>query len=111
VYSDEERFGLSDDKCAIGLWPMTSKGANSQGEQFDNLIRKAKRGGFSTDREVFAVVEGRFVTEQSAIGTGSWSPGYAAGASPTVLVIERVECSVIAPIKTNSEKQAAAHCE
>ena len=79
IYTDEERFGLSNDKCSLGLWMPDLAQSDGGVDRFNTLAKNAKKGGFTTHYEVFAVIEGRFLTEQTTIGKDVWAPGNSGG--------------------------------
>jgi hypothetical protein len=112
-YTGITGFTLTDDQCAIGgLWPPDPGHPRSlQFFRFIDLIRTAPKGAFNTDGDVFATLEGRFLTQATKIGKINWTPGHGRGQSPTVLVIEEVVCSGAAPIGSNTEAQAISRCQ
>jgi hypothetical protein len=111
VYTSIVGFTLSDGKCTIGGRLPPPSAPSHRFFRFINLLRTAPKGAFNTDGDLFATLEGRFLTQATKIGKIDWTPGYGRGQSPTVLVIEDVVCSGVAPISRNTEAQALSHCE
>jgi hypothetical protein len=111
IYTDLERFGLSNGKCSIGLlWPDEPP-SGVQGERFNRLLQQSKNGGFNSDHEVFVILAGKFLISETKIGNDVWRPGHGAGQSPSVLLIEREVCSVIAPMNRFAQAQAHKMCQ
>lgn len=111
IYTDTERFTLSNGDCSIGLlWP-DAKPSGQQTKQFEALVEASKKGGFNSDQEVFASFVGRFLTVETKIGSETWTPGYGHGQSPSVLLIDRAVCSTVAPMSRNTQAEAHARCK
>jgi hypothetical protein len=111
VYTDPERFGLSDGACAVGLiWP-DARPSDKQTRQFEALLEASRKGGFNSDEQVFVSLVGRFLTVETKIGSDVWTPGSGPGQSPTVLLINEAECATVAPRTSNTMDKAYARCK
>jgi hypothetical protein len=117
IYTDIERFGLEEPNCAVALrWPENQgKVQNGQVEKFTKLLEASKRNPFETEGQLFSIVEGKFETAMMRRngqlvmnGTGY---GGGAGSAPSVLIIQRIVCSVVAPAKTTSNADARRRCQ
>lgn len=109
VYSDLERFVLEDANCVVAMRiPAPATGA--QLERFEKLFQEAKKGGFNTSDDVFAVIVGRFLTVETRIGNDIWTPGVGHGQSPSLLLVQQVTCSTLAPMANHTEAEATSRC-
>jgi len=109
IYTDIERFLLSDGDCAVPLENPDPKPTGLGMEQLDTLVERAKMGTFNTGEEVFAVVVGRFLIEETKVGNDVWKPGFSP--SRSVLLIQRVVCSAVAPMTANTKAAARSKCQ
>jgi hypothetical protein len=109
IYTDLERFLLSDGGCAVPLENQDPKPAGLGIERLDSLLKEAKKGSFNTSEDVFSVVVGRFLTEETKIGNDVWKP--ALSPSQSVLLIQRVVCSAVAPMTANTKAVARSTCQ
>ena len=59
IYTDLERFGLGDEKCALALGyegrKDTGTASDMEQQRFEELLKAAKKGTFNTNSELFAV--------------------------------------------------------
>ena len=109
IYTDIERFLLSDGDCAVPLENPDPKPTGLGMEQLDTLVERAKMGTFNTGEEVFAVVVGRFLIEETKVGNDVWKPGFSP--SRSVLLIQRVVSSAVAPMTANTKAAARSKCQ
>jgi len=110
VYTDEERFGLGNGDCGIGLMHSDSP-LNRQRDEFIALVKKTQGDTWNSYDKVFAILRGRFETAPIIKdGHETWSPGYCCGSSPSVLVFEDVACAVEAPMSNNTMQSAELQC-
>lgn len=119
VYTDIERFGLQDQNCGVALrWPEKldeqRRTKDEQVERFSRLLKRSKKNPFETDGQLFTIMQGRFETamvrkDGQLVMEGSGYGG-GAGSAPSVLTIQRVVCSVVAPINKTSIAEASKRC-
>lgn len=108
VYTDIENFDLTDDKCAVAFGDLEGKGTiladDAQQDRFQKLLNGAKKGTFNSDREVFAVVEGRF--QASSRRTNASNSVRASNK----LLLTRIICSAPVLMAQTSVANALSSC-
>jgi hypothetical protein len=117
IYSDIERFGLEEPNCAIPLrWPENkAKPSDTQLGKFTNLLKASRKNPFETDGQLFTIVQGKFETAMvrkngQLVMSGSGYGG-GAGSAPSILTIQEVVCSVVAPLSSTTKGDAAKRCQ
>jgi hypothetical protein len=116
VYTDIERFGLEEEpNCAVALqWASQQTTKSRQAIKFSKLLKSSKRNPFETQGQLFAVLQGKFETVMvhkngQLVMSGSGFGG-GAGSAPSILVIQKVVCSVVAPADKTTITQASKRC-
>lgn len=114
IYTDIERFGLEEPNCAVSLeWSENKiKTADAQVDKFTNLLKASRKNLFETDGQLFTIVQGKFETSMvrrngQLVTNGA---GYGGGSAPSILTIQEVLCSVVAPASSTTKGDAAKRC-
>ena len=114
IYTDIERFGLEEPNCAVSLeWSENKiKTTDAQVDKFTNLLKASRKNLFETNGQLFTIVQGKFETAMvrrngQLVTNGA---GYGGGSSPSILTIQEVLCSVVAPASSTTKGDAAKRC-
>jgi hypothetical protein len=116
IYTDIERFGLEEQSCGVALrWaenPQTTK--DVQAKRFAKLLKASKRNPFETEGKLFVILQGEFETamvrkDGQLVLEGSVRGG--SGSAPSILTIQKIVCSVLAPANSTSKMQAIKRCQ
>jgi len=106
IYTDAENFSLDNGRCGInleGLAETDTRRADRRWRDFEQMLATSKNGSFNSDHQVFAVIRGSFRGSSRRLPNGSQ-------AEPSIISIDQIMCSTVAPIKTNSEETAESKC-
>ena len=116
IYTDIERFGLQEPNCGVSLaWSESqTKSPDTKVSKFTALLKASRKNLFETDGQLFTIVQGKFETAMirkngHLVMSGSGYGGGAASA-PSILTIEQVVCSVVAPASSTTKGDAAKRC-
>jgi hypothetical protein len=115
IYTDIERFGLQEPNCAVSLrWPENkTQATDTQASKFIDLLKASKRNLFETNGQLFTIVQGKFETvmvrKHGQLVNESGSV-VGAGSGPSILTIQEVLCSVVAPASSTTKGDAAKRC-
>jgi len=116
IYTDIERFGLEEPNCAVSLeWSENKiKTADVQVVKFTNLLKASRKNLFETDGQLFTIVQGKFETamvrRNGQLVMNDKGYGSGGGSSPSILTIQEVVCSVVAPASSTTKGDAAKRC-
>ena len=115
IYTDIERFGLEEPNCGVALrWSENkTQTTDTQMSKFTDLLKASKRNPFETDGQLFTIVQGKFETamvrKHGQLVNESGSV-VGAGSGPSILIVQKVVCSILAPASSTTKDAATQRC-